>query len=234
MLKISCDPRTSAPRTSSNDYEPSPMPPATFDSTGGPQIRPASQVLAFGPPDIWSYDLALAGPNAPPVASGERTDAQDQFSIGETPCQPQASSLSAPITSFNEATATAEHSDIFSIFLDSDPVGSRLGHSETLRQLSSCPSESTNHQRSEGGKLASTSGQAEARRIMSARQELRDAKRDYGIPETRDGSRNTSVERDEDQDPGSAVSARLWDGPGTGPSVPGVLSADEVAELFNT
>lgn len=68
---------------------------------------------------------------------------------------------------------------------------------------------------------------------MSARQELRDAKRDYGIPETRDGSRNTSVDRGEDQGAGPVVPVRLWEGSDNRPSVPGILSPDDVAGLFN-
>lgn len=224
----------SAPRASSNDYESSPMPPATLESAAVSQTQPQPHVLPFSPNDIWSYDLALAGPSSQSVAVGERPGVRDLFSIGENQSQPQASSSTAPnLTSFREATAIAEESDILSIFLDSDPVGSRQLQSETLRQ-SSCPSVSSNHQGSEGGPLAPTSGQMQSRRTMCARQELRDAKRDYGIPETRDGSRNTSVERDQDQGGDPGVAARLWDGSEAGPSVPGVLSAEDVAELFSS
>lgn len=209
-------------------------------------MPPAGDAWDFTSPDIRFAGPSSAGQNShahgnnnnnstttitTTTTTVQTPNARDFLSMTMNPSQDTSSAVFGAHPNGN-GLADVHQADFLSLLMDPSGKVSRSVDSGTIRQ-SSCLSGSPTYPVSEGELLTRAKERLRPRRIMSGRQELQDAKRDFGIPPTRAGSRNASPEPGVGSRVDQTGSVGLVESLGIGPDVPGVLTAEDVAYLFN-
>lgn len=235
LLTTRC--RSVAHQASSHGHRISKNPHLPSTSSGLPQ----AYALPISPASRWSVGPSLAGLD-PPAPANDPTatqvgGTQDFFSMYNTFEQPSSRPVShyiRPVGGSSGIEIGMDPNEPSLFYTDANTA--RSNQSKGLHQ-SSGPSGSPNHPASRGRLASQPHGRPQG--AMSVTQELQAVKDDLGIPTTRDVSRNASPEVREERgtapgwsSPESSDFAGL--APGTcEPDVPGVLTAEDVAELFD-
>ena len=238
--------RSVVPRAARNESESSPNPSLPVTAPGCAHSNP----FTLSPGCRWpSASIMAASNDAPPAKdsiSPQSAKSQDMLTLFQFPGAPSSSAVPHPATSVEGPIARTNglSNDFFSLFPQHWAATPWTGHSGNVLQPSGRPASPTQagSERYAASSVTNTTRprRTQPRGALSLRQEMQAAKDDFGIPVTRDVSRDTSPDSAEGRDhvpvrssPRPTEFAKLAAQSGFGPDVPGVLSSEAVAELFD-